>query len=204
MLPDIEKVSAAVRDAERTLSRDVRERQRLWGYRVHRGRVWFDEEARRAHAEFQQSLPAFLRQGRLSNLLTAPIIYSLSVPLLLLDIWVTTYQWICFPIYRVPLVPRRRYFVIDRHKLAYLNAIEKAHCFYCSYATGLIEYVREIAARTEQYWCPIKHVRPLPAPHARYDSFFSYGDAVGYRNGLTKARANLRKRSTPKARSRHS
>ena len=200
MLPNIERVSAAVRGAEHTLYRDAREQGRLWGYRIHRGRVWFDEEVRRAHAQFKQSLPAFLRQGRLSNLLTAPIIYSLTVPLLLLDIWVTAYQWICFPIYRIPLVQRRRFLVIDRHKLGYLNAIEKAHCFYCSYATGLIDYVREISACTEQYWCPIKHARPLPAPHSRSESFFSYGDAAGYRNGLGRARASLRKRFAAKRR----
>jgi len=58
-------------------------------------------------------------------------------------------------------------------------------CVYCGYANGLIAYVREIAARTEQYWCPIKHARPIPAPHARYRVFFEYGDARAYRQELS-------------------
>ena len=112
----------------------------------------------------------------------------------LLDTWVTIYQWVCFPIYGIARVPRRHYFVIDRHKLAYLNAIEKVNCTFCSYANGLLAYVREVAARTEQYWCPIKHARPLAVPHTRYHLFFDYGDAEGYRRGLVTLRRTLPRR----------
>jgi len=89
-------------------------------------------------------------------------------------------------------VRRRRYVVIDRHTLAYLNGIEKVNCVYCGYANGVIAYVREIAARTEQYWCPIRHARHIPAPHARYPLFFDYGDAKAYRHDLPKMRRTLR------------
>jgi hypothetical protein len=89
-------------------------------------------------------------------------------------------------------VPRRRYFAIDRHKLAYLNAIEKANCTFCSYANGLLAYVREVAARTEQYWCPIRHARAIPVPHSRYHLFFEYGDAERYRRELMPLRGTLR------------
>jgi len=95
--------------------------------RVHatEGRVWFNEETRRVHTQLKQGVPAFLREASVFNLLTAPVVYSMGVPLALLDAWATLYQWTCFPIYRVARVPRHRYFVVDRHKLAYLNAIEK-------------------------------------------------------------------------------
>jgi hypothetical protein len=192
MVSNVAEIASSIRERKAALYREMRERRRRWGYRVRRRRVWFDLEVRRAHKQLKQSVPAFLWQGSLWNLLTAPLTYSLGVPLLLLDAWVTVYQWVCFPIYGIERVPRRRYFVIDRHKLAYLNAIEKAHCFYCSYATGLIGYVLEIAARTEQYWCPIRHSRVFPAPHAHYQSFFDYGDAAGYRQGLPAVRRALR------------
>jgi hypothetical protein len=145
---------------------------------------------------FRQSIPAYIREGSLLSLLTAPIIYSLIVPLVLLDIWTTAYQWICFPIYGVARVPRREYFAIDRRKLRYLNGIEKVNCTFCSYANGLIAYVREVAARTEQYWCPIKHDRVIRAPHQRYHVFFDYGDARGYRRGLITLRHTLRREIT--------
>ena len=89
---------------------------------------------------------------------------------------------------------RRSYMVIDRHRLGYLNAIERANCLYCSYANGVIAYVRDVASRTEQFWCPIKHARRVPAPHARYHGFVEYGDAEGYRHGLPALRRELGRR----------
>ena len=124
--------------------------------------------------------------------LCEPADAPLIVPLLLLDGWVTIYQWVCFPVYGIAAVPRRPYFPMDRHRLGYLNAIEKINCEYCSYANGLIAYIQEIAARTEQYWCPIKHSRTIPSPHSRYHLFFDYGDGTGYRYHLPSLRRALR------------
>ena len=180
-----------IRESEQDLVHGLQQQQ-PWQYRVHRGRIWFDNEVTRAHRGFRQSIPAFVRQGSLLNLLTTPVIYSLGIPLVLLDAWVTLYQWTCFPVFGIARVPRGSYFVVDRHKLAYLNAIEKAHCVYCSYATGVIAYAREVAACTEQYWCPIKHARRIPQAHPRYRHYFEYGDAAGYRQGLTMLRKDLR------------
>ena len=165
------RVVDRIRDAEEDLRLEAEEQQRRWRYRVHRGRVWFDTELRKIHGRRRQSIRAYVFEGSVVSLLTAPVIYSLMLPLLALDLWVTAYQSVCFPIYGIARVPRRRYFVLDRHRLAYLNGIEKVHCTFCSYANGLIAYVREVAARTEQYWCPIKHARAIPAPHTRYHVF---------------------------------
>jgi hypothetical protein len=159
--------------------------------RLDRGRAWFEKEVEWAHRRLRQSIPSYVWHGSVLSFLTAPVIYSLLVPLAVLDAWVWAYQWICFPIYGMRRVSRRRYFVMDRRRLAYLNGIEKLNCTFCSYATGLIAYVREVAARTEQYWCPIKHARPFRAPHDRYHVFFDYGDAEGYRRGLTPLRRTL-------------
>lgn len=137
-------------------------------------------------------LVAFLQGSRPLNLVTIPVIYSLLVPFALLDLWVTLFQWTCFPIFGIATVRHGPYIVIDRHRLPYLNAIEKANCFYCSYATGVLGYVREVAARTEQYWCPIRHHRRLRAPHRRYRRFFKYGDAAAYRRGLAPMRRQLK------------
>ncbi len=47
---------------------------------------------------------------------------------------------------------------------------------------------REIAARTEQYWCPIKHARRIKEAHKRYPRFFEYGDAESCQKGLERLR----------------
>lgn len=191
MSPSVKRMAERLREAEHQCAQEVEAPEQRWHYRVHHGRVWFDKEMRRAHRRFRQSIPAYIREGSVRSLLTAPIIYSLLLPLALLDVWVTLYQWVCFPIYRIACVPRRAYFVIDRHKLGYLNGIEKINCTFCSYASGLFAYVREVAACTEQYWCPIKHARPIRRPHERYQQFLDYGDAEGYRRELTAVRRTL-------------
>jgi hypothetical protein len=193
MSPYIDRVVERFRSAELDLAHEVDEQQRRWQYRLERGRVWFDTGARAAHRRLKQNILAYIRHGSVLSLLTSPIIYSLLVPFVVLDLWVTIYQSVCFPIYGVARVRRRAYFVLDRHKLSYLNGIEKINCTFCSYANGLIAYVGEVAARTEQYWCPIKHAQSLSAPHARYHSFFDYGDARRYRRELTTIRQTLRR-----------
>ena len=155
MSASLECLVAPLHAVEAVLARDVEEQQQRWRYRVQAGRIWFDEQVRLAHARLRQSIPAYIREGSLLSLATAPVIYSLIVPLAVLDVWVFAYQWVCFPIYGIARVPRGSYFVFDRHKLAYLNGIEKISCTFCSYANGLIAYEREVAARTEQYRCPI-------------------------------------------------
>jgi hypothetical protein len=104
---------------------------------------------------------------------------------------ISFYQAVCFPIYGIPKVRRRDYVVMDRHYLSYLNAIEKLNCAYCSYFNGVVAYVREVAARTEQYWCPIKHAKKLNAIHNLYKNFFDYGDATGYRENVETVRRSF-------------
>jgi hypothetical protein len=62
---------------------------------------------------------------------------------------------------------------------------------YCGYANGVAGYFREVSARTEQYWCPIKHARRIVAAHDRYPGFFEYGDSESYRLGLERLRDSL-------------
>lgn len=168
--------------------------------RMRRRALRIDRKLKEHQRRWKQRIPAYLRDANVLSLATTPVIYSLLGPLALLDLWVTAYQWICFPIYGIARVPRRRYFAIDRRKLEYLNAIEKVNCTFCSYANGLFAYVREVAARTELYWCPIKHARRIPSPHARYQQFFEYGDAEAYRSGLAGLRRQLRPVLQPSSR----
>jgi hypothetical protein len=155
------------------------------------GRVVFEAELLRRHRELKTALSTYLWNARPLVILTAPVIYAMIVPFMLLDLFVTIYQAVCFPVYGIPKVKRADYFAFDRGHLAYLNALEKLNCAYCSYANCLIAYVREIAARTEQYWCPIKHARRVTGSHARYMQFDDYGDAEGYQKRAEELRALL-------------
>lgn len=109
-----------------------------------------------------------------------------------MDLWVAIYQSICFPLHRISKVRRSRYIVIDRHNLTYLHSIEKLNCIYCGYAGGVFSYVREVAARTEQYWCPIKHARKILDPHRRYAHFADFGQAENYTEIVKNLRDEIR------------
>ena len=135
----------------------------------------------------------YVAGGSAATMATAPVIYALLLPFALLDASVSAYQAICFRAWGIKRVRRRDFFAFDRHRLPYLNALEKVHCLYCSYANGLLAYVSEIAARTEQYWCPIKHARAVRASHRRYELFLPYGDAPRYRSGLTVLRRAIKR-----------
>ncbi len=119
-------------------------------------------------------------QIRFSHVITAPVIYSLIIPFVILDLFVSLYQAICFRAYGIPRVARGDYIVMDRHRLAHLNLPQKINCAYCAYANGLIAYVGEIAARTEAYWCPVKHAARMAGVHDHYQFFMEYGDTRGF------------------------
>jgi vacuolar-type H+-ATPase subunit H len=197
MASRIDELARRIAELERELEDELNQARHNWRFRVEAGRVKFERDVRQAHRRLKQSIPAFFREAELRNLATAPVIYSLIVPFALLDLWVSLYQAICFRAYRIALVPRRRYIVIDRQHLAYLNGIEKLNCIFCGYANGVIAFVREVAGRTEQYWCPIRHARRVRSPHPHYREFVDYGDAAGYHKRLPVLRNELKPEDRP-------
>ncbi len=117
------------------------------------------------------------RKTRWYHVLVIPILISLAVPIVLLDIWVEFYHRLCFPLYKFPLVKRKSYIKIDRHRLKYLSWWQKLYCVYCGYANGVAAYWVRIAGETERYWCGIQHQRTpnfVFQPHQ--ESFAPYGD----------------------------
>jgi hypothetical protein len=192
MATPIDDLREHIARLEAALEHELSEARSRWRYRLEAGRVHFEHDVRLAHQRLRQSIPAFIRESEPLNLLTAPIIYSLIVPIALVDVWITVYQRTCFPLYGISRVRRSDYIVIDRQHLAYLNAIEKINCMYCGYANGVLAYVREVAARTEQYWCPIRHAKRLKAAHAHYREFIEYGDPEAYKRRLTMLRDELK------------
>jgi hypothetical protein len=158
---------------------------------VEKRRARFSKEITELQRISKVGLWKYMTGASLLSWLVAPVIYSGFIPMLLLDLFLFAYQGVCFPIYHIKRVKRSDYVVLDRGDLPYLNALEKFNCFYCGYANGLIGYAREVAGRTEQFFCPIKHARRICAAHDNYSNFFEFGDAESYRLGLERLRKNL-------------
>ena len=137
----IDEIVSAITRLERELEQEMHGAREQWRYRVDAGRVRFQADVREAHRRLKNSIPRFLRDSYPLHILIAPVLYSLIVPIAILDLWTSAYQWVCFPVFRVPIVRRSSYVVIDRHHLSYLNPIEKMNCVYCGYANGVFAYV---------------------------------------------------------------
>ncbi len=180
----LEELLARIHSLQDELEEEYRKRQE----ELSRKREALAEEFLRQQRRYKVNLLRFIAQSRPLVLLTSPLIYLGWIPFILMDAFVTLYQAVCFTVYRIPKVRRCDYMVFDRAGLPYLNLVEKFNCFYCSYGNGVAAYTREVASRTEQYWCPIKHARRVLGAHDRYSEFFEHGDAETFRAGQARLR----------------
>jgi hypothetical protein len=188
MASTIDQIVEQIRSLQSELEAELAIRRANLNYTLSSGRVRFEQEILRAHKALRVNLARYVFNADVMHVVTAPVIYSLIVPFVLLDIFVTVYQAICFPVYGIEKVKRSDYLIFDRYHLAYLNLLEKINCAYCSYGNGLLAYARAIAGRTEQYWCPIKHARRAIAAHEGYDRFAEFGDAGAFREQTEESR----------------
>ncbi|GAO80286.1 MULTISPECIES: hypothetical protein [unclassified Sphingopyxis] len=191
MTQRMKEIARTIVELQVELDREIEFRRRALGVRVHDRLVEFERGIVIEQRKLKTSVRAFLARSSFGVIITAPVIYSMLLPLVLLDIWISVYQAICFRAYGIARVERRDYIAFDRGRLAYLNWVEALNCAYCAYANGVIAYAREIGSRTEQYWCPIKHALRISDPHQRYYEFLEFGDAEGYRTRLAAFRELL-------------
>ncbi|MBI5321347.1 hypothetical protein [Bradyrhizobium sp.] len=192
MTTQLDTLMEKLREIQAEIEVELARRREELRFHLENRRIVFEKEVLRLHGQIKVGLARYVREANPLVVLTAPVIYSMIVPIVLLDISVMAYQAICFPAYGIPKVSRRDYLVFDRHHLAYLNALEKINCAYCSYANGAIAFMREVASRTEIYWCPIKHARRVLGPHPHYHGFADFGDAEGYRAKLAQLKDGVK------------
>lgn len=187
----IEALLDTIREMEHKIELELQRRRAGLKADFETQRVRFEQEVLAQHARFKMGLLKYMLSSDIKSLLSAPLIYAVFFPMVLLDLFVWVYQWVCFPMYGLARVRRAPYFVFDRVHLGYLNFVEKVNCAYCSYGNGLIAYAREVVGQTEQYWCPIKHARKVLHAHPYYMGFVDFGDAQAYRDELEPLRTQL-------------
>jgi hypothetical protein len=192
MTAQLDTLMDKLRSVEAEIEVELTKRNERLRFHIERRRIVFEDDVRRIHRAIKTHSARYFFDANPLIVLTTPLIYSLIVPIALVDIWVMAYQAICFPVYRIPKVRRRDYLIFDRHHLAYLNVIEKINCAYCSYCNGAIAFVREVASRTEVYWCPIKHARRILGPHPHYQGFADFGDAEAFREKLAQMKDGVK------------
>ena len=192
MPTQLEVLLDKIKALENELVEELQKQQEEFSYEIRKRRVFFEKNVIIRHREYVKQLYNYITDAPLKHILSVPFIWICIVPVALIDITISLYQAICFPIYGIPKVKRQDYIVFDRQYLNYLNLIEKINCGYCSYVNGLFGYLQEIAGRTEQFWCPIKHAHRIKNLHSRYQKFISYGDAETYRSEVQTIRSDFK------------
>jgi hypothetical protein len=187
----IEAMLETIRTMEQEIEVELQRRREGLKADFETHRVRFEQEVLAQQKRFKMGMVKYMLSANIKSILSAPLIYSVFFPMVVFDLFVWVYQWVCFPLYGLSRVKRADYFVFDRVHLGYLNLIEKINCAYCSYGNGLIAYAREVVGQTEQYWCPIKHSRKVLQAHPYYVGFVDFGDAEAYRRELEGLRAKL-------------
>ena len=125
---------------------------------------------------------------RFRQIISLPFLWSLLVPLVILDIFLEIYHRIGFPLYGIHLVKRGNYVRIDRHKLKYLKWYEKIGCVYCGYANGLLQYAAIIVGITEKYWCGIMHKKHKGfVQPTHHKDFLEYGDENAFDENILRS-----------------
>ena len=184
LLGEIQALEKAVEEELHRASENV-------AFKIKDEKISFTKDVLKLHRSLRNGLVKYIFESRFLSLVSVPVIYSMIVPALVLDLFCWFYQLVCFPIYGIAKVDLKEYIRFDRHKLAYLNGIEKLNCDYCAYVNGILAYAREIASLTEQYWCPIRHALAVKGTHSRYSQFVEYGDANSYHVKLNELRQKL-------------
>jgi len=151
-----------------------------YDFAVENRKIIFSAKAKAFQKSVREGVFHYLLSSEIRNLLSAPIIYSMIFPAVVLDLFLTMFQYAAFPLYGIERVKRSDHIVFDRRFLGYLNWIQKINCLYCSYVNGLFAYAVEIGGRTERYWCPIKYARKFEQTHRLYAEFADFGDAEGF------------------------
>lgn len=180
MSVDIDALSNEIQRLEDELERKYREQGKLLVSSHVDKAVKPDAATRAVHRELKSPLVAYFRNLPLRVHLTSPFVYGMIIPFAFLDLCVIIFQAVCFWAWKIEKVKRSDHIAVDRHHLAYLNGIEKLNCAFCGYANGVVSFTREVAGRTEEFWCPIKHARRAGDPHSIYNKFTEYGDAQAW------------------------
>jgi len=197
--PKINELIARVRELEEEIEAELERRREDFHFKVENRKILFEQEVLIRHRRLKTGLLRYVSHASLPSLVSAPIIYSLIVPIVLADLAVTIYQTLCFPLYGIPRIRRGKYLHFDRNNLGYLNLLERLNCAYCAYANGVAAYFKQVAGRTELYWCPIKHARRVLAAHDYYRQFADFGDAEAYQREISRQRSQPPRPDSPDA-----
>lgn len=174
MLSKIGEILKRVEELKIQLQSEYVALMERYDYAIENRKIVFSEKAKKIQRGAREGAFHYLLSSEIRHVLSIPFIYVMVVPAIVLDVFLTMFQYTAFPLYGIERVKRSDHILFDRKYLGYLNWIQKLNCLYCSYVNGLFSYATEIGGRTEKYWCPIKYARRLEQTHRHYPEFADF------------------------------
>lgn len=181
MKSTINKILEEIENKKNDLKKEYQKLRKKYNFEFIKWKITFTKEQKEKNKKKKKSLWQTIFRTEVREVLSAPFIYIMVVPALILDLFIFMYQNTAIRLYWIPLAKRSDYIKFDRRHLDYLNILEKINCIYCSYFNWLLSYAVEVAGRTEKYWCPIKYANKKKWWHDWEKYFADYGDADGFR-----------------------
>jgi hypothetical protein len=102
MNQNINDLIGRIKALEEELEEGFAKRREEFRFVIENKRIHFAEEMIELHKRFKMGVGRYLVGAHPLNILTAPVICVGFIPLLLLDLFVTIYQAVCFPVYGIP------------------------------------------------------------------------------------------------------
>jgi hypothetical protein len=99
MNPKINELLHRIQEIESEIEQEVKKRRAELQADFEEKRVRFEEEVLAQQRRFKTGLLQYVLTAHWGVALTAPIIYSVFFPMVIFDVFVTVYQWVCFPVY---------------------------------------------------------------------------------------------------------
>jgi len=189
----IKEMIEEIETMKKKLGEEIDKEEKYVNYEISNGYIKFEKEIFKRQKENMMHLWDWFGEIPLVQLLSAPVVYIMIVPAVLLDMMLFVYQNVVSRVFKIEFGKRSDYIVFDRQYLGYLNVVEKLNCLYCAYFNGLLQYASSIAARTEFYFCPIKHAKKIAYTHEYYHTFLMYGNGDAYQKKLKELRKEEKK-----------
>ncbi len=106
MTNQLDLLMERLRTIEAEIEVELAKRREELRYHMENRRIVFEKEVLELHRQIKTRLWRYLAEAHLLTVLTAPVIYAMIVPIILLDLSVMFYQAVCFPVYGIPAAPR--------------------------------------------------------------------------------------------------
>ena len=186
MKSTISRILQEIENKRKELAEEYERIKKKYNFEYIKWKITFSKEQKLENKKKKRSFWQTTKSTTFREYLSIPFIYSMMIPAVILDLFLFMYQQTAMRLYRIPLVKRSDYITLERKHLDYLNWVEKLNCIYCSYVNWLFAYAVEIAWRTENYWCPIKHAKKMTSSHNWEKYFADYGDADWFKEVFRK------------------